>query len=164
MILRGSVHAGLPAVRCPSCVPERQRPTAPDAGRDARVTTQLMTQNSARRSGVQAGPPVVRQAPGAGCRRRLFTRVLRNFFFLFIFPPVPRGSSAGFAFVRYLLLGGLGADSPQRGAGVGPASKREARRACGCVRLRYAKRKKGERKPMRWAGAPRALCGGNLAV
>src|ERR1019366_447603 len=41
---RGSVHAGLPAVPCPSPGPERQRPTAPETGRDARVTTQVTTQ------------------------------------------------------------------------------------------------------------------------
>jgi hypothetical protein len=44
VIPRGSVHAGLLAVHCPSRVPERQPPTAPERGRDARVTTQVTTQ------------------------------------------------------------------------------------------------------------------------
>jgi hypothetical protein len=46
MTRRGSVHAGPTHLRCPSPVPERQHPTAPDSGRDARVTTQTTTQNS----------------------------------------------------------------------------------------------------------------------
>src|ERR1039457_2240352 len=46
MIVMDSVHASLPAVPRPSPVPERQRPTPSDCGRDARVTTQVTTQNS----------------------------------------------------------------------------------------------------------------------
>ncbi len=77
------------------------------------------------------------------------------------FPPARSDSTGvGVAFVRYILLGGLGADRPQRGAGARP--RVEARSAAGLVLVvavacaaRSARR--GERKPMRWAGAPRAL-------
>jgi len=42
---RGSVHAGLRAVPCPSVVPERHSPTPSDMGMDRGVTTQVTTQN-----------------------------------------------------------------------------------------------------------------------
>ncbi len=96
VIVRGSVHAGLPAVPCPSPVPERYHPTPSDTGRDGRVTTQVTTQIP-RQPGASLSCPKMR---GVGRRRRLSTRLRtsRNFLLFFqyrdllrIASPAPRG-------------------------------------------------------------------------
>jgi hypothetical protein len=80
MTQMGSIHAGLFAILCPAPVPERQRPTPPDAGRDGRVTTQTTTQNSTQGEGaVLSCPSGVR----AGRWRRLSTRSRTLQFLLF---------------------------------------------------------------------------------
>src|ERR1039457_6715352 len=48
---KGSVHAALVAVRCPSPIPERPPPIRPHTGRDGRVMTQTTTQNASPSAG-----------------------------------------------------------------------------------------------------------------
>jgi hypothetical protein len=107
-----------PAVPCPSPVPERQHPTAPETGRDARVTTQVTTQNS---PGCFCSMPIAR---GPGGRQ-------------------PPAGSGGWPRVEARSAAGLELPVAVAVAVAFACAARSARR--------------GERKPMRWAGAPRAL-------
>jgi hypothetical protein len=61
---RGSVHAALVAVRCPSPIPERHPSTLPNIGRDGWVTTQTTTQTGFRDNNPH-GQQVADAAPDA---------------------------------------------------------------------------------------------------